>query len=392
MMTSTTDEIPQDDGRRTRRSRHDAPIAVGLGVAGAFVALLLGLLTFGVQATVEPHHLPLAIGTADAASATAMAPVLDRVAAQGGDAVAWRRVGSRAEAEALLDRKQAYGAVIFTAGPAGPSATVLVSGALNPTATQVAQSALTQVAENVTSAARAQAASRQSAGQGPAAATGAASRAAAAPGVQVVTIHPTSAAGRTLPLAASALLWIATLVTSVLALVLPPRRPGGRPLGRLLSIVAAISGAVLGTATVLGLARLWDSGITFGWEAVAFLGLVALSFALLQGAVLRWLRLPGIALLALLYLTAPAVAGLVPELLNPVYRALLWSWTPFRFSAEALRSLLFLGPNGPDVSAGIWVFGGIGLAGLLLMLAPKPRLRQARPRAEALSMDAEGQR
>src|SRR3982074_2018693 len=83
MMTSTTDEIPQDDGRRTRRSRHDAPIAVGLGVAGAFVALLLGLLTFGVQATVEPHHLPLAISTADAASATAMAPVLDRVAAQG---------------------------------------------------------------------------------------------------------------------------------------------------------------------------------------------------------------------------------------------------------------------------------------------------------------------
>ena len=98
MMTSTTDEIPQDDGRRTRRSRHDAPIAVGLGVAGAFVALLLGLLTFGVQATVEPHHLPLAISTADAASATAMAPVLDRVAAQGGDAVAWRRVASRAEA------------------------------------------------------------------------------------------------------------------------------------------------------------------------------------------------------------------------------------------------------------------------------------------------------
>jgi hypothetical protein len=362
-------------------------------VAGAVVALLLGLLTFGVQATVEPHHLPLAIGTADAGSAAALAPVLDRVAAQGGDAVAWRRVGSRAKAEGLLDRKQAYGAVIFTAGPAGPSATVLVSGALNPAATQVAQSALTQVAEAVTSAARAQAASRQSAGTGPTAAPApaAASRPAVAPAVQVVTIHPTSATGRTLPLAASALLWVATLVTSVLALVLPPRRPGGRPLGRLLSIVAAISGALLGTAAVLALARLWDSSITFGWEAVGFLGLVALSFALLQTAVLRWLRLPGVSLLALLYLTAPAVAGLVPELLNPVYRALLWSWTPFRFSAEALRSLLFLGPSGPDVSAGTWVFSGIALAGLLLVLVPRPRLRQARPRVDALSVDAEGQ-
>jgi hypothetical protein len=344
-------------------------------VAGAVVALLLGLLTFGVQATVEPHHLPLAIGAADAASAASLAPVLDLVAAQGGDAVNWQVVGSRAEAERLLDRKQAYGAVIFSSGPAGPSATVLISGALNPAATQVAQLALTQVAEGVTSAARAQAASRQSAGQGlgAAPAPGAASRAAAAPGVQVVTIHATSAAGRTLPLAASALLWIATLVTSVLAMVLPPRRPGGRPLGRPLSIVAAISGALLGTAAVLALARLWDSGIAFGWEAVGFLGLVALSFALLQGAVLRWLRLPGIGLLALLYLTAPAVAGLVPELLNPVYRALLWSWTPFRFSTEALRSLLFLGRDAPDVSIAIWVFGGIALAGLLLMVVPKPR-------------------
>jgi hypothetical protein len=199
------------------------------------------------------------------------------------------------------------------------------------------------------------------------------------PGVQVVTIHGTSAAGRTLPLAASALLWVATLVTSVLALVLPPRLGGGRPLGRRLLLVAAASGALLATALVVGLARLWDAGITFGWDAVGFLGLVALSFALLQAAVLRWLRLPGIALLALLYLTAPAVAGLVPELLNPIYRALLWSWTPFRFSAEALRSLLFVGPDAPDVSVAIWVFSGIALAGLLLMVVPKPRLHHTRP-------------
>jgi hypothetical protein len=135
-------------------------LAAGLGMVGALSALLLGLLTFGVQATVEPHHLPLAIGTADAASAAAVRPVVERVAAQGGEAVAWRIVGSRAEAERLLDRKQAYGVVIFAAGPSGPSATVLISGALNPSATQVAQSVLTQVAENVTSAARAQAASR----------------------------------------------------------------------------------------------------------------------------------------------------------------------------------------------------------------------------------------
>src|SRR4030081_1977519 len=90
MMTSTADEIVREVPRPARRSRHDGPLAAGLGVAGALMALLLGLLTFGVQATVEPHHLPLAIGTADAASAAAMTPVVDRVAGQEGDAVGRR--------------------------------------------------------------------------------------------------------------------------------------------------------------------------------------------------------------------------------------------------------------------------------------------------------------
>ena len=71
---------------------------------------------------------------------------------------------------------------------------------------------------------------------------------------------------------------------------------------------------------------------------------------------------------------APAVAGQVPELLNPVYRAALWSWTPFRFSTAALRSLLFLGSNAPDVGPALWIFGGIAVAGLASMLVPGRRV------------------
>src|SRR5262249_51269896 len=158
-----------------------------------------------------------------------------------------------------------------------------------------------------------------------------------------VTIHPTSAAGRALPLAASALLWLATLITSVLAVVVGPRLRGGRPLGRLATLVAAAASALLGTAGVVGLARPWGAPPPVGWRAAGLLALVGLAFALLQSAVLRWLGLRGMAVLVPLYLMAPAVAGLVPELLNPVYREVLWSWTPFRFSAEGIRSLLFLG-------------------------------------------------
>jgi hypothetical protein len=67
-----------------------------------------------------------------------------------------------------------------------------------------------------------------------------------------------------------------------------------------------------------------------------------------QAGLLRVLGVGAMAILGPLYLVAPAVAGQVPELLNPAYRALLWSWTPFRFSAEGLRSFLQGTPDAPD--------------------------------------------
>jgi len=339
-------------------------MAIAFGVVGALIALALGLLTFGVQATVRPDHVPLAVGATDAA----LAPIADRVSAQGGDAVSWRTVGSRAEAEQLLDRREVYGAVLFSLTPAGPSATVLVSGAVNPSGTQVAEPVLTQVAWGVVSAAR------------PA---GAPAAAGSPPAVQVVTIHPTSAAGRVLPLAASALLWLGTLLTSILAVAVAPRLRGGRPLGRLALLASAVTATALGVGVVIGLARLWDSSLTIGWEAIGFLALVGGAFALLQAGVLRWLGVRGAAILAPLYLMAPAVAGLVPELLDPFYRTWLWSWTPFRFSTEGVRSLLFLGTGGPDVQTALWVFGAIGVAGLLLTVAPRRRARRGGELREA---------
>ena len=338
MMKSPGDEI----------SAPAALVAVAVATAGALAALLIGLLTFGVQATAAPTGVPLAVG----ATTPALAPIVQRVSAQGGGSVSWRTVTSRAEAEHLLDSKDINGAVLFSPGPGGPTATVLLSGALNPSAAQVAEPVLTQVAAAVLTSARTQ-------------------PAGADPVLQVVTIHPTSAAGRALPLAASALLWLATLIAGVLAVVVGPRLRGGRPLGRLATLVAAAASALLGTAVVAGLAYAWDATLPVTWSAAGFVALVGLAFALLQAAVLRWLGLRGMAVLVPLYLMAPAVAGLVPELLNPVYRELLWSWTPFRFSTEGLRSLLFLGGDTADVRTALWVFGAIAAAGLLATITPR---------------------
>jgi hypothetical protein len=349
-----------------RRHPPGVVIALGVGLVGSLVAVVLALLTFGVQATASPHQVPLAVGPADASAAAALAPLTDRVAGQGGDSIAWRRVGSRAEAEAMLDRKEIYGALLFSPGPGGLSATVLLSGAVNPNASAIAEPVLMQVAEAVTSGARSQA-------------TGQAQQPAAGSAVTLVMLHPTSGAGRVLPLAASALLWLAALVTNILVLVAGQRTGGS--LGRPAVIAAALWIALLGSAVVIGLGWWWDSSLPITWELAGFLVLVGAAFALFQAGVLRWLGFAGMALLGPLYLMAPAVAGMAPELLDPVYRAALWSWTPFRFSAEAVRSLLFLGPSAADVQSALPVFAGIALLGLLLVLTPKPRPAAPKPAA-----------
>jgi hypothetical protein len=310
-------------------------VTVVAAVIGAVAALVIGLLTFGVQATVNPDHVPLAIG----ADNPAMSSVAVTVAAQGGDRITWHVVQSRAEAESLLDAKQVYGALLLSPGPSGPAATIVLSGALNPNATAVAEPILLGVAEGLKAPA------------------------------SVVTVHPTSAAGRALPLAATALLWLAGLAANAAALVLGPRLRSGRPLGRIAVTGVALGAALLGTGVVVGLAWLWDSSLPVGSEVVGFLLLVGLAFTLLQAGIFRWLGPLGFALLGPLYLMAPAVAGLPPELINPVYRTLLWSWTPFRFSTEGLRSVMFLGGGGPDVQSAIVIFSAIALGGLVLIAA-----------------------
>ncbi|WP_394616291.1 ABC transporter permease [Lentzea sp. JNUCC 0626] len=292
--------------------------ALVTAVAGAVVAFLLGLLTFGVQATVHPHDVPLAV--------VAPAPIADRVAQADSAEVQLRVVGS-AEAAALLRDKEVYGVLEIAPG----QATIRLNPAVNPSGTQVAQQVLTGVAQGA--------------------------------GVPVKVEAPAvSAAERTAPLAASALLWVGGMVAGLLFVVLKGRR---------LRWLSALTAAVLVTGSTVGLLAWW--GVTFDATALAFLLAVAVSFALLQAGLFRHLGIRAMGILGLLYLMAPAVAGQVPELLNPAYRAVLWSWTPFRFSTEGLRTLMYDGSIGTEW----WVFGGIALVGVVLLAAKKAQTDRA---------------
>jgi hypothetical protein len=327
---------------------HPAAIAVIALVAGAVAAIVLGLVTFGVQATVAPDGVPVAVAVnADGPAAAQLTQAAQRLASGAGEELDVRLV-STGQARRLLDDKQVYGVLELAPLPGGGiAATIVVSGAVNPSGTLVAQQGLTAAAQAL------------------AAASG-----SPAP-VTVLVAHPSSVAGRTAPLAGSALMWIGPLVSAALAIVLSRR--SGRAGGVGLRLTVVLGSALTATAVVAGFFRLWDADLALDIDVLGFMLLVAVAFAALQGATLRLLGLAGMAILAPLYLIAPAVAGQVPELLHPAYRALLWSWTPFRFSAEGLRSLLLLDGTAPDVRTAVWVFAVMAVAGLVVVLWPRRR-------------------
>ncbi|UVS81060.1 ABC transporter permease [Actinokineospora sp. UTMC 2448] len=297
-------------------------LVAAVALLGGVVATVLGLLTFGAQASVRPDGVPLAVS----------GPGAEQIAARGAEAVRWRVAGPEEARELLLD-KEVYGVLEL-----GHPATVVVSGAVNPAGAQLAQQVMTGVAQ------------------------------AAGVPFTVETLHPATAAGRTIPLAASALLWIGGLAASA-GLFLLGRREGVEPTtGHRMALVGGV--AVVASGAVVGLTALWDSTVPLGWDVLGYLLLIGVAFAAAQGALLKFLGIRALGVLGPLYLIAPAVAGTVPELLDPVYRALLWSWTPFRFSTEGLRSLLQGTPDAPDVLHGVLVLGGIAVAGLAALAIP----------------------
>jgi hypothetical protein len=304
-----------------------------LSIVGAVVATVLGLLTFGAQASARPDAVPLAV-----AAPQPLRQVADKIAEHGGESIAWH-VDTPEGARRQLADKEVYGVLELTPAAGGLGAKIIVSGAINPQGTQIAQQILTGAAQAIGGS------------------------------VEVVTLNPASIAGRTAPLAASALLWIGGLVAGIGMVVLSKRlglrvRPGHR-----LALVGGVS--VTAVAVVIGFLSLWDAALPLTWSILGFLLLTAVAFASLQGVLLRYLGIRAAAILGPLYLIAPAVAGQVPELLDPVYRAVLWSWTPFRFSTEALRSLLQGTESAPDVRLGLIVLGAIAVIALGLLALPE---------------------
>jgi hypothetical protein len=334
-------------------------------VAGLLVAGLLALLTFGAQATAKPDGLPVAVAVpSEGPAAAPLTQAAQQVAARAGDQLDVT-ITSPEDARNLLEDKEIYGILELAAGPTGPQATVVTSGAINPSGTQIAQLTLTRAGDALTSAIAQQ-----------------------QPGltvspVQFEQLHEVTAAGRTAPLAVSALLWVGCMVAGAALTVLAMR--SGNHVGAISRIAAGIGVSVLLAALMAGFLWLWDSSLPLDdWRVYGLILLAALAFITLQGGLFHLMGIAAMAIIGPLYLIAPAVAGQVPELLHPAYRDALWSWTPFRFPTEALRSVLAGTPEAPDVMLGVWVLAGMAVLGLLLLAIPR---RSAGQVAEADAPD-----
>src|SRR5258708_691639 len=83
-------------------------LALVAAVAGALVAVVLGFLTFGAQATVAPDHVPVAV--------VAPPGVAAQIAGHGGGQLEWT-VATSSEARSLLEDKKVYGVLELGPGP-----------------------------------------------------------------------------------------------------------------------------------------------------------------------------------------------------------------------------------------------------------------------------------
>ena len=228
-----------------------AVLAVLMGLAGAVVAAVLGFLTFGAQATAHPDHVPLAVAAPADGPLHAAAT---QVARQGGDLVSWR-VTTPDEARNLLDDKEIYGYLDLTNAPAEPR--IVVSGAINPQGAQFAQQILTEVVHK------------------------AAAATPGAPNVQTIMVHPASLAGRTAPLAASALLWICGLVATLGFGLITIRRGIHAGIGT--RSLVAVTASLGGVGVIAGLFTLWDNSMTLTWNVLGFLLLTAVTYRISIG-------------------------------------------------------------------------------------------------------------
>ncbi|BFT75406.1 ABC transporter permease [Paenibacillus sp. P36] len=379
-----------------------------IGFVVVFVVILVfGLALMGSVLSAKPQNLPVALVVLDQpatlpdGSALAVGEMVkEKLKGIAELPVKWVEVSSEADLETQLDEQKVYGALVLPAdlssgvaslqSPSPKPATVRI--VLNEGTNAQAVSAVRMILQQVTNTISSQLSGQllgqigQHTQQMPVSAANALLHPFQ---LTEQVVHPAGSnnANGSAPNLLVQIMWLACMVASAFLFV--TARQHGQNRRSLASTVASqlTVGVLLVTAASAFL--LWMAHAWYGM-AIAQLGatwlylwLMAVAFFLVQTALLNWIGLPSMLLLVLIFFFSIPVIGMPQELLPQVTVDWLYSWTPLRYAAAGLRSIMYFAGKG-TLSQSLYVLAGMAAAGLILaaLAVFKPR-KAARPSVAA---------
>jgi len=115
----------------------------------------------------------------------------------------------------------------------------------------------------------------------------------------------------------------------------------------------------------------WYSTWVLGYEfdsinnVAILMSLAVISFVYMILSLVSWLKLPIIAVFALLMFFGLPLIQLIPEMLPSFYSDYILPWLPFRYLTEAFKELLYFGEGVINTYSGVLL--GIAIGGIILL-------------------------
>ena len=184
-------------------------------------------------------------------------------------------------------------------------------------------------------------------------------------------LHPTGTLGNA-PVSLFQPLWMASLLSAVMLFFAAKNRvfqtKGDQLKLRLIQILVTIPlGFVAGYSLTWYTTFILDYSFESFHAVAVFLSITCISFILLITAVMAWIGMGGVGILALLMFFGAPLLQLAPEMLPEFYSDWINPWLPMRFMVEGVREILFFGGGSWNSSSSVLVW--IAIVSILVILA-----------------------
>jgi len=383
-------------------------LVLGSAVAVLVVLMVFGLAMMGSVIGAQPKSLPVALVVLDQPVAkpdgqkVAVGEVVKaRLLEQTQLPIAWKVLGSEAEALEGMDRQDYYGALVLpadlsggmlslqTAAPQTGTIRIYVNEGKNAQVAGTVRTMLQTAMQNVGSMMTKQMIAEigQKTPQIPAQAVGALLEPFK---IDVQSVHPIGSnnANGGAPVMLTQIIWLGSLVVSIMLFLSAQqaiKTGGGRGATVASQLTTGLVWIIASSAFLLWMASAWYGMEIADWgSAWLFLALSGAAFFLLQTALLRWIGMAAIPLLVLLFFFSMPVMNLAPEMLPQASQDWLYSWTPFRFVAGGLRTIMYF--DGVGIGDAYQTVGW--LAGVSLVIAAASAFKPIKAGTKAAAKSA----